>query len=175
MLTKHRRVLSNKFWSVYKSQISRLLSPSTSCNFPSFPPALPLPLPCHLSLHVSVPALPPPLLCLVRDDLALNQVEAAGTQEGLQAIFTQCQRGEEGQVGRWAQSGVPAPSHVPGGCHLGLGKHHLIMPPTHHAQNTQPHCELLTLLPANRCSTLTEIFKKEFQKGRGEKGSLTLQ
>lgn len=83
-----------------------------------------------------MPVLPPPWLCLVRDDLALDLVEAAGARGGLRAIFTRCQRGEEGQVGRWAQSGVLPPSLVPGGCHLGLGKHHLTTPLTRYAKNT---------------------------------------
>lgn len=102
----------------------------------------PLSLPCLPSLHASVPVLPPPWLCLVRDDLALDLAEAAGTQGGLGAVFLQCQKVEEGQVGRWAQSGVPPPSFVPGGCHLGLAKHQLTMISTHHAQNMLPHSDL---------------------------------
>lgn len=69
-------------------------------------------------------------------------------------------------MGRWAQSGVPPPSLVSGGCHLGLGKHHLAMPLTHYAWNTQPYCEILTVMPAARRSVLTEPLRKDFQAQR---------
>lgn len=64
-------------------------------------------------------------------------------------------RGGEGQVGRWAQSGVPPPTPIPGGCHLGLGKH---------LPNMQPCCDILSFLPATEHSILTRILEKSYRR-----------
>lgn len=100
-----------------------LCSPSTSSYFASFPFTPPLSLHSHY-IHV----LPLPNRAWRGMTCYRNWWKQLERREDSKLFFPGAKRGGEGQVGRWAQSGVPPPTLIPSGYHLGLAKHSPIMP-----------------------------------------------